>query len=224
MSRLLANVSVRSDVKRAVAEIHNLRTDLEEKATFRALNRALDQVATATGREIRKVYNVKQRAIMAALKKHRANRKRLTARLVVEGVRLGLIEFSARAVNPWNIKGRRHRKRGGGVSVQIKVAGGRKLVQGAFITASTANNYRGGGSEGMRQVFRRNDYFSGAGGNRTNAGAAAGEDVIVSLRSISVPQAFANKAVLAALQVLAGESFNKNFAQQIRFLTGQGGR
>ncbi len=220
MTRALATVSVRTDVKRAVAEIQGLRGDIQDKATFRALNRALDQVATATGREIRKVYNVKQRAIMAALRKHRANRKHLAVRLVVEGVRLNLIEFSARAVNPWNVKGRRHRTRGGGVSVQIKVAGGRKLVRGAFITAATRNNARGGGSEGMRQVFQRTGYHSGLGAERSNRG---GPESIISLSSISVPQAFANAAVLAALRLLAAESFHKNFAQQVRFLS-PGGR
>lgn len=220
MSFRIANVSVRSDVKRAVFEIQNMRRDLEEKATVRALNRAMDQVATASGREIRKVYNVKQRAIMAAIKKHRANRKRLTSRLVVEGVRLGLIEFSARAVNPWNVKGRKHRARGGGVSVQIKVGGPRKLVKGAFIAASTRNNATGGGSAGMKQVWRRTDFSWRLGGSRVNNDR---EESIISLRSISVPQAFANQAVLRALRTLAGESFNKNFAQQIRFLT-QGGR
>ena len=88
--------------------------------------------------------------------------------------------------------------------MQIKVAGGRKVVQGAFITASTANNARGGGSEGMRQVWRR------GGADRTP---------ILNLTSVSVPQAFANQAVLSALRIVAAETFNKNFAQQIKFLT-----
>lgn len=204
MTRRLASVSVRTDVKRAVVEIHKLRDDVSKKATFRALNRALNKVATETGREIRKVYNVRQRAIMNALRKRRAHTKSLYARLIVEGARLGLIEFAARAVNPWNVKGRK-RKPGGGVSVQIKVAGGRKVIQGAFITAATANNARGGGSAGMRQVWRR---------------AGAARLPIRNLRSLSVPQAFANEAVLRALRTVASDTFNKNFAQQIRFLTG----
>jgi hypothetical protein len=207
--RALANVSVRHDVQRAIAEIQGLRADVEEKATVRALNHVLNRVATETGREIRKVYNVKLKAITAALKKHRANRKHLRVRLVVEGVRLNLIEFSARAVNPWNVKGRRHRRRGGGVSVQIKVAGGRKIVQGAFITASTANNATGGGSEGMRQVWRRRN---------------TARDSMVTLRSVSVPQAFSNEAVLAALRTLAAEGFHTEFNRQIRVLSGPGGR
>lgn len=209
MTRALASVSVRHDAKRAVAEIQGLRADIEEKATVRALNYVLNKVATETGREIRKVYNVKLKAITAAMKKHRANRKHLTSRLVVEGVRLGLIEFAARAVNPWNVKGRRHRTRGGGVSVQIKVAGGRKLIRGAFITAATRNNATGGGSAGMRQVFHRD---------------GADRDSFRSLKSISVPQAFANQAVVGTLRRLAVERFNYEFRRQLSVLGGTGGR
>lgn len=221
MTRALAYVDVRHDVKRAVAEIQGMRADLEEKATVRALNYVLNRVATETGREIRKVYNVKQKAITAALTKHRANRKSLRVRLVVQGARLNLIEFAARAVNPWNIKGRRHGKRGGGVSVQIKVAGGRKLVQGAFITAATRNNATGGGSAGMKQVFRRTGYQYGLGGTRMGP---RGEESIISLRSISVPQAFSNQAVLAAMRTLAAEGFHFEFNRQLRVLSGTGGR
>jgi len=207
VTRGLARVSVRSDVRRAVVEIQKLREDVSTKATYRALNRALDKVATETGREIRKVYNVKQRAIKSALRKRRAHPKSLFARLIVEGVRLNLIEFAARAVNPWNVPGRRRRP-GGGVSVQVKRASGRKVIRGAFITAATANNARGGGSAGMRQVWTR---------------VGADRLPIRTLRSLSVPQAFSNQAVLAALRTVAAETFNKNFQQQIRFLSGMPG-
>ena len=93
---------------------------------------------TETGREIRKEYNVKLGVIRSALKKYRAYKGKLFARLVIEGVRLNLIHFEARAVNPWNVKGRRRRP-GGGVSVKILVRGGRKLIRGAFITAAGAD-------------------------------------------------------------------------------------
>ena len=196
-------VDVRSDIKRAIAEFRSFRGDVD-KPPYRALNRAQDKVVTETGREIRKEYNVKLGVIRSALKKYRAYKGKLFARLVIEGVRLNLIHFEARAVNPWNVKGRRRRP-GGGVSVKILVRGGRKLIRGAFITAATANNARGGGSAGMKQVWQR----------RTKA-----RDSMWTLRSISVPQAFANKAVLAALEKVAVQTFNKSFDQQIRYLSG----
>jgi hypothetical protein len=177
-------IDVRTDIKRAVAEVQALRKDID-KATYRALNRAIDKVATETGREIRKEYNVRQKAITSALRKRRAHKKSLFARLIVEGVRLGLIEFAAR-------------QNRAGTSVKIKVKGGRKTVKSAFIAANTATGYRG--------VWRR-----------------VGKDryPIRNLTSISVPQAFANKTVIAALEKVAVETFNKNFEQQVRFLSGR---
>ncbi len=179
-------VSVRSDMKRMVAEFA-LERKKANKATMRALNRALDKVATETGREIRKTYNVKAGAIRKALSKRRASGSNLSARMIVEGVRLGLIEFDAR----WT------RKMPIGATVRIKVAGGRKPVRGAFIASNTATGYRG--------VWRR------VGRERYP---------IRNLRSISIPQAFSNKAVVAALEKHAAETFNKNLLQQLRYLTG----
>lgn len=196
-------INVRTNAARVVAEFRALQDRDLATATYRALNRAQDRLATETAREVRKVYNVKATVVRGALKKRRATSKSLFARLTVEGARLPLIAFAARAVNPWNVKGRARRP-GGGVSVQVKLGGARKLVRGAFIAASTRNNARGGGSEGMLQVWRRRD---------------AARDSLRSLRSISVPQAVANQAVIAALQKLAGDEFEKNFAQQLVFLS-----
>lgn len=186
-------ISVRSDIKRAVAEFSAERKAVE-KATYRALNRALDKAATDTGREIRKEYNVKQRAIRSALRKRRASSKSLFAKLLVEGVRLGLIEFDAR----WS-------RRMPGASVKVKVQGGRKFVPGSFIGTRRWQSWQDGAEQAHRGVFRR------VGKERYP---------IRYLRSVSVPQAFSNKAVLAAVERVAVETFNKNLQQQLRFLTG----
>jgi hypothetical protein len=195
-----------------------------ETATIRALNRGIEKARTNASREIRKVYNIKHGAILKVMSVQKARKGELYAQLIVggkgKGRRLNLIEFSPRAVNPWNIKGRSHKNRGGGVSVQIKVGGPRTLIPGAFIAASTKNNYQGGGSAGMRQVWRRHEYFFGAGGNRWNQKASHGEDVIVNLRSLSIPQAFANKVVIAAVAQAAVEVFEKTFNQQVEYLGG----
>lgn len=186
MSRPLATVSVRHDVRRAVVEIQKLREDVSDKATYRALNRALDKVATETGREIRKVYNVKHRAVLNAIKKQRARAGRLYAVMEMRGTRIPLIEFSA----TW--------KRGQktGASVKVLVRGARKRIQGAWIGVH--------GHTGALQVFQR------VGKERYP---------IKSLRSVSVPQAFSNEAVIAAVNAIAAESFGKNYEQQLRFLT-----
>ncbi len=225
----MIGVDVRSNIREVTAEFRARSAAIKDKATLRALNRALDQTATEASREIRKVYKLKHAAVLKAMTKKKATAASLTAVLALRGRRIGLIEFAARAVNPWNVKGRRH-KPGGGVSVQIKVAGGRTLIKGAFIAAGTANNSRGGGSAGMLQVWRRIGYDAAAGrGIRWNAlggwreGGARGEEPIISLRSISLPKAFQDKAVLAAVKKVSTESFTKNFAQQVKYLNSKAG-
>jgi hypothetical protein len=132
------NVSVRLDVRsnidKVLADVKAERANIVT-ATVRALNRALDSSNTETSREIRKVYNLKDRTVKAALRKIRASKSRLWAELRIEGSRIGLIEFDAR----W-----RHGQKVG-ATVRVKVGGGRKTVAGAFIAAG-----RGG-----QNVFRR---------------------------------------------------------------------
>ena len=178
---------MRSDIKRTVAEFSAMASDVKDKATYRALNRALDKVGTETGREVRKEYNVKLAAVRNALSKRRANSRSLSARLLVEGARLGLIEFAARWRQGMPV----------GASVKIKVAGGRKTIKGAFIATNRRTGYTG--------VWRRE------GKSRMP---------IRNLRSISIPQAVMNRMVLAALEAVAVETFNKNFEQQVRYLSG----
>lgn len=181
----MIGVSVRSNIRSVIADFRAETGAIEEKATVRALNRALDQTATATSREIRKVYNVKHRAVMKALKKLRAYKGKPTATLSISGARIPLIEFGAR----WT------RKTKVGASVQVKVAGGRKRIKGAFIGVH--------GHTGHRQVFVR---------------TTPKQYPIKTLRSISVPQAFSAEAVIAAIRAVAVDSFTRNFEQQLRFL------
>lgn len=197
-------VDVRTDIKRAIAEFRAANDKISRVATVRALNRAAEALRTETGREVRKVYNVKLRAVREATRLRRASAQSLFASVLVEGARLPLVEFAARAVNPWNVKGRKRRP-GGGVTVKIKVSGGRKLVRSAFLTSSTRNNATGGGSEGQLHVWRR---------------TSSERSSLRTLRSISIPQAVSNDAIRTALSAVAGNEFQKNFEQQLRFLTG----
>jgi hypothetical protein len=50
------------------------------KATYRAINRAVDKTVTETSREVRKVYNLRDRAVKAAMKKRYANKRASSAR------------------------------------------------------------------------------------------------------------------------------------------------
>lgn len=186
-------VDVRRSAKMAELQLSALGRELATKATYRALNRALDAVATAANREVRQTYNLRQSAVARAMRKRRASSHSLSAQLIVEGARVPLAEFGARAVWPWNVPGR-NRRPGGGVSVHIKRSEGRKLVRGAFIP-------RG---QGKAVVWRR--------------APGAGRFPVIALRSVSIPQAVMNRAVRAAMDRVATETFAKNFGQQIEFL------
>lgn len=181
-------IDVRSDIDRVVAEFRAQSSQVET-ATYRALNRTLDKAATQSSREIRKVYNLRDRDVKKAFVKMRAGPGRLYAVLRIEGRRIALLDFDAR----WR-PGQK-----GGATVRVLVAGGRKVVPGAFIAV---------GRGGNRQVFRR------AGRERLP---------IIGLRSVSIPQAFSNKTVVGAVQTLSQAEFVKNFEQQITFLGGRDG-
>lgn len=187
-------VDVRGDMKRIIAEFTALQDRVVNKATFRALNRALDAAATSASREIRKVYNVRHRAVLAGMKKRRASTNSHFARLSIEGLRIGLIEFDAK-----------HSKRQAGASVKIKVQGARKIVQGAFIATRRWQSWQDKGEQAHKGVFRR---------------VGKARYPIKYLRSLSIPQAFSNKAVLEAVDRITREAFVKNYEQQLRFLSG----
>lgn len=159
-------------------------------ATIRALNRGVESARTTAGREIRKVYNIRHGAVLRVSSLRLARKGSLYARLIVGGKgrarRIGLIEFAARQT-----------RRMPGTSVKVLVAGGRKMVRGAFIETNASTGYRG--------VFRR---------------TGKGRYPIENLRSLSIPQAFANKVVIAAVEKAAVEVFGKTFHQQVRFLSG----
>jgi hypothetical protein len=187
-------LDVRSNIDRVVVDFRAQREQVAT-ATYRALNRALDKSSTESSREIRKVYNLKDRAVKASLKKVRANKNRLWAQLRIEGARIGLIEFDARWRPGQKI----------GATVRVKRASGRQAIEGAFIGTRRWNSWQDGGEHAHRGVFKR---------------VGKARYPIRYLRSISIPQAFSNRAVVAAVQAIAIATFDKNFTQQLTYLSG----
>jgi hypothetical protein len=179
-------LDVRSNIERVTAEFSAQASNAVPIATYRAINRSVDKTATETSREVRKIYNLRDRAVKQAMSKRYASRYRLFGTVTLEGARIPLVEFAARWRQGQPV----------GATVQVKVAGGRKPIRGAFIAAAKG---------GAVQVFRR------VGRSRLP---------IRSLRSISIPQAVSNQAVQAALQTVAIDTFDKNFRQQLVFLLG----
>lgn len=201
-------IDVRTNSDRVLAEIVTLRSDIRTKATVRALNSAIAKVRTAIGREVRAIYNLKLAAITKATKvtKANANQNPPRASVKISGGTISLIEFGAKPVNPWNVPRKSKRKPGGGVSVQVKVAGSRRLVAHAFI-ATIASGYRG--------VFIRE---SVPGAPKARGGDQKYKDRIVNLRSISLPAAVQNKVIMQAVKDVGGSEFEKEFARQLKLL------
>jgi hypothetical protein len=201
-------IDVRSNIDKVLSGLVTLKSDIKTKASVRALNSAAAKVKTEVGREIRKVYNIKLGTISNATTITKAYANQVTPRATVKisGATISLIEFAARAVNPWNVPGRKKRKPGGGVSVQVKVAGGRRVMKHAFI-ATTKSGYRG--------VFIRESI---PGAPKARGGDQIYRDRIVNLRSISLPTAVKNKAILDAVKQVGAAQFEKEFARQLNLL------
>ena len=191
----MIQVDVRSNIDDFQAVLRALPERLQERAIMRGINRAIDAVATQSSREVRKVYNLKDRDVKAALAKHKASKVTLTGDVTFRGRRIPLILFEA------------HWRQGqpGGATAKIFVGGQRIAYRGAFIAAARYNNAAGGGSAGQQQVFVR---------------TGKARYPIKVLRGISIPLAVKRKVVLDALKAVASDTFRKNFTQQLRFLTG----
>jgi hypothetical protein len=195
----MIEVDVRHDLRQVAARFSGQVRAQMRPAIARALNRTATSVRAGTGREIRKVYNIKQGSVRAQIKITRATRNELEARVTASGRPIPLIEFGARQT-----------KRG--VTVKVKRRGGRKLIPGAFVATVGA---------GHRGVFIR-----AQSGTRTKRDQAERKRVapkysdlpIAELLTLSIPKAFTNREVLAALERVARVRFPVEFERELNFL------
>ncbi len=116
-------MDVRVNVQRAQRKLFHVRDKAVNQAAARALNRTIKQVKTSAVRELKdeigKATGLTSAGLKKSIKEHKANRRRLTARLVPSGRAIPLIRFGARQV-----------KQG----VTAAAWGKRKAYKGAFIT------------------------------------------------------------------------------------------
>ena len=185
-------ISVESTIKKTVLALEAKTNAAVQASTVRALNRTATSVRKDAVTEIRKKYKLKSGTIRAQMVIVKASRNRLIAQIIASGKRIPLIEFSARAVNPWNKPGRSHKRRGGGVSVNM--TGARTLYAGKFIATMPKSGHVG--------VFER--YGGG----------------IRQLVGISVPRALAERHINAALAKLAAERFAVEFQRDLNYRLG----
>lgn len=191
----MLNIDIRDTVKEVIADINAIQSGLGKKAAVRAVNVAVDRVATGANREVRKIYRVKARAVANAMKKKKTSvrARAISGSVQFSGRNIPLIEFYGRAVNPWNVPGHKRRP-GGGVSVHVKVAGSRKLITNAFITTTR---------RGITGVFVR---------------TGPGRQEIKQLRSVSIPDTVRNKVVRDALLEIGYDRFRREFERQVDLL------
>jgi len=136
----MISINVQGSTDKIVAELKGT-PKLIMKAQVQALNRTGDRVRTQVTREVKSSYAVKAGAVRAATKIRKAsvggNRR---VEVWILGKRIELIHFNPSAVNPWNISGRAHKRRGGGVRIRIKKGGGKKLIEGAFLATAKSGH------------------------------------------------------------------------------------
>lgn len=127
MAESFLHIDVRDTIRETIADITAIQEGIGKKAAVRAVNKAVDGVATGANREVRKIYNVKARAIAAAMKKIKTTirSRSIQGSVLFSGRNIPLIEFDAR----WT-------RNMPGASVRIKVDSGRKTLRGSFITTT----------------------------------------------------------------------------------------
>lgn len=171
----------------------NMQEKVLTKATVSAINKTAQQAKTQAARAIRDAgYGLKVSDIKKAIEMKRAGPDRMIAVVKATGRPIGLIKYGARETKT-------------GVSVQVK--GTRKVVRGAFI-ATMPNGHTG--------VYER----IGKGHAKVikNGKASWHGLPIKELFGPSIPSAFINQLVQAALDSLVRDNFPKNFKRELNYL------
>lgn len=188
------SVSVQGDMASLIADLRNTRQAVIDKALPFALNKTMDQVKTASARQVKDVgYNLKVSDIKKSLVQQRARPGALTASVTASGRPVPLGRYGARQTKK-------------GVSVQV--LNGRKVISHAFI-ATMPNGHKG--------VFVR----VGKGHKKVKkAGRVIMSGLpIKELFGPSLADAFANKQVQDVIAKLIADKFPELLRAQIKRFT-----
>ncbi len=184
----MISIDVQHNFKQVAIKLFELRTDILEKAKVRALNKIAAQAKVAASKEIRAAgYNMKAAAIKQKITIKRASSGNAVVVIKCSGRPIPLIAFSARENST-------------GVSVSVKH--GRKLIKGAFI-ATMPSGHQGVYVRVGNQHKKINGKWHGL--------------PIKELFGPSVPAAFGNEIVQAALAKLVREKFPTILEHEIKF-------
>jgi hypothetical protein len=184
-------VSVRGDISRALRKLDVTR-EQARKAIPRALNKTATTARAEAAREIRSAgYGLKIAAIKKSIRIIRATGSQLRAIVRASGKPIPLIEYAARQTR---------------AGVTVNVLRGRKLIKGVFIATMPS---------GHRGVVRRKGLTSK---RVIRKGRVAYSGLpIQELFGPSVPAAFANSVVQAALISAIRKRFPEVLRQELRF-------
>lgn len=189
------NITVKTNIRSVIADFDRIAKEMPE-AVASALNKTAAQVKTAAAREIRaRGYKLKASTVKDGIRIERANRGKLTARVIASGKPIPLIAYGARDVKP----------RGVSVSVQE----GRKVIKDAFIVALPNGHravcVRAPGAK-AKKVFK-------------NGKTTWSTLPIKQLYGPSLPGVIVNRHIQQAIQRLIEEKFPRILAHEIAWFT-----
>ncbi len=190
----MATVTLQTNAPKLVLELRLAEAEVRNAAMPRALNRMIDQVRTATAKEIARAgYKLKASVIKSGLRVERATAANPRAAIVARGRPIPLIEYSARQTT-------------GGVSVAV--LNGRRVVKGTFIATMPT------GHRGVYQREKGGIHKKVKANGRTSWHALP----ITELFGPKLPDGMANVKVQEALQRLVIEKFPAIFEHEVAWL------
>lgn len=189
-------LTIKTNFPQVQRALDQLQDEVAAKATARAVNATIAQAKTEMGRQIRQEYVVDARFVRERLRIKRATF--FKGALAIEATlsatekprSANLIRFAARRVKA-------------GVSVKIKRAGARKVVQGAFI-----------GNKG-RTVFER--VPGSVMKSRSKSKGKLHREAIKPMQTIDVPQMFNAKRINAAVVAAMRAKFPAIFERELAY-------
>lgn len=206
-------------IQAAIAEIKRNYEHISDanlhKAISNALNRAATQSRTASGREIRKIYNISAANVNKQIKVRYSQPRTLTARVIASGSPLSLTLFGARQEKAsetvkFDKKGNITRKSRttrkapkSGVSFEVK-RGNREILPTAFIQSAN----------GGTVVFARGTYKGQAEGFEFKKERLP----ISKMTTTSIPLMFGGDDVMQPLGRQTLDFFNKRIEHEINFI------
>jgi len=192
----MIKLDIKTNGRDVMAKIKKFASDLEIKATVRALNKTAEQARTEASVQVRTAgFNIKASAIKKSFTIQKASAGRLLVVLKSTGAPIGLINYGARQTKS-------------GVSVQVK--GARTILRHAFIR-TMGNGHKG--------VYERVGAARTKGAKQMVNGRMVRANLPVrELFGPSIPSALANEVVQNAIIAKMKQAFPKILEHEISFL------